>query len=240
MQFTILKGGTMSSNIWDSLAVTDAKYTKAFKRSGGFSGTDINPAYRLKKMKDVFGICGEGWGWILEKTWREEFCGDAYVFAQVNVWTGNRANLTGAQIGGTQCNRTPDEAYKMAITDALGKCMLALGVCADVYLGEFDTKYSRESEQAKKATVPAKKEQAKPQQTHAEIASGKLLTAFKKLGVEPLEISTLFGDLATLKPSDIDALRSIYKTMLAGNVSFASAYSDYDDGQQVLQHERSK
>ena len=31
----------------------------------------------------------------------------------------------------------------MAITDAIGKCATSLGVCADVYMGEFDSKYQR-------------------------------------------------------------------------------------------------
>ena len=174
----------MNNEIWESLSKTDPKFTKNFKRGGGFGGTDINPAYRLKRMTEQFGVCGVGWGWILEKTWREDYAGTPFTFAQCNVWTGDRLNLTGSQIGGTDASRTPDEAYKMAITDALGKCFLALGVCADVYLGEFDSKYSRETatpqKQATQAPAqpvkpapkqPVKPAQAQPQETEHETAT---------------------------------------------------------------------
>jgi hypothetical protein len=152
----------MNNTIWDSVSKTDPKFTKNFKRGGGFGGTDINPAYRLKRMTEQFGICGVGWGWVTERVWREDYAGSAFVFAQVNVWTGDRVNLTGSQIGGTDASRTPDESYKMAITDALGKCFLALGVAADVYLGEFDSKYSRETATPQKQATQAPAQQAKP------------------------------------------------------------------------------
>lgn len=135
--------------VWERLCETDPKYTKTFRRKGGFSGTDISPTWRQMLMTQEFGPCGHGWGWLLEKTWSEHGC----VFAQVNLWTlgeaternpGGTKCYTGAHIGGTEVGRTPDEAYKMAITDAFGKCCSALGIGADIYTGQFDSSKYRE------------------------------------------------------------------------------------------------
>lgn len=135
---------------WNALATTDKNYTKDFKRSGGFSGTDINPMWRIRRMTEQFGPIGVGWGYEVKRTWREDFGSTPYVFAEIQMWYyQNEAEenpaYTGVQIGGTDASRTADEAYKMAITDGLGKCMAQLGLGADVYLGEFDSKYSRDN-----------------------------------------------------------------------------------------------
>jgi len=144
-------GNASGSNtkVWDYLSVTDPKYTKQFRRKGGFSGTDISPTFRQKVMTELFGVAGHGWGWEIERCWEANNC----VFVQLNVWTrlpGSEGNSTdgrgwvGSQIGGTEIGRTPDESYKMAVTDAFGKCCAALGVGADVYSGQFDdSKYQR-------------------------------------------------------------------------------------------------
>lgn len=200
---------------WEKLAKTDAKYTKKFTRKGGFSGTDINPAYRLKRMTEVYGEAGVGWGWVLEKTWRETFPSGDYVFAQVNLWTEKPSYLTGAQIGGTAIDRTPDEAYKMAITDALGKCMLALGVCADVYLGEFDSKYSRQQQLQK----PPTKQLDNP--------TDKLFAAFLQLGVTDKMISGYVGS-GEISPENMNALRAIYTKIQNKKLHWLDAVAEYE------------
>jgi len=144
--------------LWKQLSPVDKKATKNFKRAGGFSGTDINPQWRMKRMTEVFGPVGVGWGYEIQDRWRESVPhgdGETMVaFVQVRVWwtspdhdakgecdeESNRTfyRWTGPQIGGTSMKRTPDEAYKMAITDALGKCFAQLGLGADIYMGEFD------------------------------------------------------------------------------------------------------
>ena len=135
--------------IWKELSPVAAGAAKRFKRAGGFSGTDINPQWRMKRMTEVFGPVGVGWGYEIEDRWSETITqGDGQVtiaYVQVKAWwvhseseTRESRNYTGSQIGGTSMKRTPDESYKMAITDALGKCLAQLGLAAEVYLGEFD------------------------------------------------------------------------------------------------------
>src|SRR5688572_26032109 len=49
--------------LWNALKRTDPKATKPFQRSGGFRGTQIDPAWRLQMMTEIFGPIGKGWGY---------------------------------------------------------------------------------------------------------------------------------------------------------------------------------
>lgn len=134
--------------IWKRLFKTDSRFTKNFSRKGGFSGTDINPTYRMAVMTEVFGPCGVGWGWTIESRWSECIAGTQVAYVQLAVWYrvpgDDKIYWTGPQIGGTEYGRAPDEAYKMAVTDAMGKCVTSLGLSADIYMRQFDTKYQRD------------------------------------------------------------------------------------------------
>jgi len=162
--------------VWNTVYKTDPKYTKDFKKGGGFSGTDINPTYRIMRMTELFGVCGKGWGWTVSEHWREESGGKEFVFVMVNLWWCENGkvekNYTGENIGGTDATRSPDEAYKMAITDALGKCMTAIGISADVYMGEFDTKYQPKPAAKAKTPPAAKVDTSEIYRTIAELATG--------------------------------------------------------------------
>ncbi len=145
--------------LWDELSVTDPKATKPFTKGGGFKGTDINPTWRMKRMTEVFGPVGQGWGWRINHHWSQEIAwtlrdgtakSGTFAYVEVDLWYRASANeivFVGPQIGGTEMAGQADEAYKMAVTDALGKCMVALGLSADVYLGQFDdSKYRQFAE----------------------------------------------------------------------------------------------
>lgn len=136
------------TGLWKRLFKTDARFTKNFSRKGGFSGTDINPTYRMAVMTEEFGPCGIGWGWIIEDRWSECIAGNQVAFVQLCIWYRlpgeDKVYTTGPQIGGTEYGRAPDEAYKMAVTDAMGKCMTSLGLSADIYMRQYDSKYQRD------------------------------------------------------------------------------------------------
>lgn len=74
----------------------------------------------------------------LQQEPREQKSGGVFVSGTRQPDPDDPELWTGPQIGGTVMTRTPDEAYKMAITDALGKCFAQIGLGADVYMGEFD------------------------------------------------------------------------------------------------------
>lgn len=125
--------------LWNDLKPVSKEHTKSFKRAGGFSGTDVSPVWRIRRMTEVFGPVGKGWGYDIIATWSEMNC--AYV--RLGCWyvlEGERYQ-TGEQIGGTSFDRTPDEAYKMSVTDAIGKCLVNLGLAADVYMGQHDKEF---------------------------------------------------------------------------------------------------
>ncbi|WP_395454671.1 hypothetical protein ACHMW5_13420 [Azospirillum melinis] len=151
--------------LWDRLKRTDPKATKPFTKSGGFRGTQIDPTYRLQLMTEVFGPVGQGWGYVED----DLKISHDMAFSKVRVWyvpdgasaaqwpEGWRetypanARWTGPQWGGTEMMpersgkaKPTDECLKMSITDALGKCLLQLGLAADVYLGQYDDSKYRE------------------------------------------------------------------------------------------------
>ncbi|AWJ88889.1 hypothetical protein Sp245p_03345 [Azospirillum baldaniorum] len=159
---------TDNLTIWKKLERTDPKATKPFQKSGGFKGTQIDPTYRLQLMTEVFGPVGQGWGYVEDdlkishdmafskvRVWYVPAGADAAVWPEGwrETYPAN-ARWTGPQWGGTEMMperggkpKPTDECLKMSITDALGKCLLQLGLAADIYMGQFDdSKYREESE----------------------------------------------------------------------------------------------
>ena len=121
-------------------------------KGGRLSGmTDISPMWRIKKLTEEFGACGFGWKYTLDKQWVEVGAeGVVMAFCNINLYvkrdgewseaipgTGG-ASLVAKEKGGLYSS---DEAFKMALTDALSVACKALGMGADVYWDK-DSKYS--------------------------------------------------------------------------------------------------
>jgi len=132
----------MSENLtlWNALKETPPEYLKAFNRPGGFRGTSVDPTYRIMKLTQAFGPCGVGWRFVQEDNWMVDINGSmvAFVRGHLEYKMNGEWVWTSSHTGGTVCDRTPDEAYKMSETDACGKCCLDIGIAADVYLKEHD------------------------------------------------------------------------------------------------------
>ncbi|RJX83456.1 hypothetical protein [Pseudomonas sp. LS-2] len=154
----------MSDNtrIWDQVNTTDPSATNNFTGMGGFKGTAIKPTYLMRKATEVFGPCGEGWGWtVLE----DRFDEGGPLQAPTKEWPDApriNAKLHTLKIelwylgkGGQKCTvqhygHTPFvllqqgkiitdwEAAKKSLTDAIGKCLQPLGFAADIHMGMFD------------------------------------------------------------------------------------------------------
>jgi hypothetical protein len=159
--------------LWNKLQTTDPQFTKGFKRPG-FSGTMIDPTWRMKIMTETFGPVGLGWGW---DEIQQQITTDC-VFIQIRAWymlDGVKLQA-GAQWGGNVLYNTRtsepgkqfpnDEAFKMAATDALGKSLLSIGLASDVYLGFFDDAkyrddadavYDKKNREAQRAASEAKR-----------------------------------------------------------------------------------
>jgi len=136
-------------DIWDKVSRPPRAALKTIK-GGRLAGmTDVNPQWRFKVMTETFGPCGEGWWYTIDKLWTEPGPeGHTMAFAMVTLRIAKHpTSIPG--IGGSAMVaqekaglRGNDEAYKMAVTDALSVAMKALGVAADIYAGLWDgTKY---------------------------------------------------------------------------------------------------
>ena len=150
------------TRIWDQVDKTDPSATKNFTGMGGFKGTAIKPTYLMRKATEVFGPCGEGWGWtVLEdrfdeggplqaptKEWPDAPRINAKLHTlKIQLWYlgADGRKCTVEHYGHTpfvllQQGKiiTDWEAAKKSLTDAIGKCLQPLGFAADIHMGLFD------------------------------------------------------------------------------------------------------
>ena len=149
--------------------------------------SDINPLFRVKAMTDAFGPCGIGWKYVITKQWLETYGQEVKAFCNIDLfikvddeWSDAIPGTGGSSLVAVERSGlyVSDEAYKMALTDALSVAMKALGVAADVYYskdkqGQFETKY----EQNVYSSQPPQQQTVQPQvtveQVMKEIAAAK-------------------------------------------------------------------
>lgn len=139
--------------IYESARNVPPEACKSFN-NGKFSGTDINPMWRIKKLTELFGPAGIGWYYeVLSE--RSERLNDDTVIAIVDLnlyikvddeWSKPIYGTGGNQLVSKTKNgtSTSDEGYKMALTDALSVACKALGIGADVYFEKDKTKYTQQ------------------------------------------------------------------------------------------------
>lgn len=116
--------------------------------NGRFSGTDVNPMWRIKTLTEVFGACGFGWYYEILSERCEEHGDVTISVVDLNLYVRIEGEWS-KPIFGTGGNTivsakgvVSDEGYKMALTDALGVACKALGVAADVYFERDISKYT--------------------------------------------------------------------------------------------------
>lgn len=142
-----------NTRIWDALSKTDPKHTKPFKRAGGFQGTAIKPIWMTKRMTEMFGPAGTGWGMDKPQFEVVNAGEEILVFCTVGLWYNDDYGRFVYGVGGDKVlgkNKygpfTNDEAFKAAYTDALSNAMKQIGLGADIHMGLFDDeKYVRET-----------------------------------------------------------------------------------------------
>lgn len=185
--------------IYNKYKTVPAEALKAFD-NGKFKGTDINTMWRIKSLTEAFGICGVGWYFTIKRTWTETTPNDEqFAFAEIElfikvdgVWSkpisGNGGNkLTRVTKDGAYS--TSDEAFKMAVTDALGVACRNLGFGADVYWANDKTKYTEtETQPTGKPTQGGKKASANQVKILAKNYTGDNLAKLLELnGIDKLE-----------------------------------------------------
>ena len=124
--------------------------------------TSINTMWRLKRLTEIFGPVGIGWNYRVVQTRTEEIPGDSkaifvdiafkYKDPETQMWseeihgTGGNLLIRNERKNGLYLN---DEAYKMALTDAISNACRLLGLGADVYFeNDVENKYSQMVQQA--------------------------------------------------------------------------------------------
>ena len=121
--------------------------------------SDVNPMWRMKRMTEIFGPCGIGWKYTIDKQWIEVYGEEVKCFCNVSLyvrdpetkeWSAAIPGNGGSAIVSKEKNGpyVNDEGYKMALTDALSIAMKPLGIGANVWYGEKATGHNESKYEA--------------------------------------------------------------------------------------------
>lgn len=138
----------MGLEIWNKLKAPPASALKQIN-AGRLKGmSDINPQWRYEALTSVFGLCGDCWKYEIKRLWTEQGTdGQVFAFAEVLLfvkisgeWSSPIPGIGGSMLITKEKNGlyNSDEAFKMALTDALSVSMKMIGVGADIYRGRWD------------------------------------------------------------------------------------------------------
>lgn len=111
--------------------------------------SDINPQWRYNKLTEVFGPCGFGWKFTIDKQWTEKYDnGEIACFVNVSLFVKHQGEWSDAIPGNggsmfvaneSKGPYVSDECFKMATTDAIGTAAKMIGLASDVYMGLKNT-----------------------------------------------------------------------------------------------------
>lgn len=139
-------------------------------KAGRLKGmTDINPQWRIETLTKTFGAVGFGWYYTINRQWLEEspvtneiaaFCNISLFVKYGGEWSQGIEGTGGSRFVSKETNGfyCSDEAFKMALTDALSVSCKALGIGADVYWAKSETKYSKNDPIKTAADLPTKEQ----------------------------------------------------------------------------------
>lgn len=135
--------------------------------------TDISPMWRIEKLTELFGACGQGWGTSVVAFQKDEHREEVVITCTLELWyklDGTAINrvfgVGSSKLVAKEVNNyyVDDEAYKKAYTDAISVAAKSLGVGAEIYrYGKSSTgsKYEQRTVEAvKEAPKQAPKKQS--------------------------------------------------------------------------------
>lgn len=158
-------------------------------KAGRLKGkTDVNPMWRMKRMTEMFGPCGIGWKYTIDKQWTECYGNEVKCFCNVSLYVkdpetkewseaipGNGGSaIVSVESKGLYVN---DEGYKMALTDALSIAMKPLGIGGNVWYGPKASGHNESKYE--EYTEPQQPQQ--PQHQGTGMSAEQLAKAFKEL-----------------------------------------------------------
>ena len=115
--------------------------------------SDINPQWRIEALTEVFGLCGVGWYYEVLAVDHQDVqaTGEKMIYVTIGIHVKQEDGTWSAPVIGIGGDFTiikdkngihgNDEAFQMALTDALGKAAKCLGIANDIYRGKYDSKY---------------------------------------------------------------------------------------------------
>ena len=142
--------------IYNDLRNVPKEAQKSFN-NGRFSGTDINPMWRIKKLTEEFGVCG--FGWYYEIASREIITspdGTMCAFVAVKLYV-KQDGVWSMPIYG-------------ALTDAVSNATKQLGLGADVWFEKDVTKYTKPQPQATAPEAKIKPDEEQIKEIKAKVA----------------------------------------------------------------------
>ena len=166
--------------IWNKLKTPPPDAMKSILGGRLRGKSDINPQWRYEAITEVFGTCGIGWKYTIDRLWTEAGSQEQVLcFALISfyhrlgspeerdaTWSDPIPGIGGSMLVEKEKEglHSSDEGYKMAVTDALSVALKMVGVGADVYRGMMESKYGKpplQEPQAKTSTasIPKSEEQ---------------------------------------------------------------------------------
>ena len=196
-------------DIYDKFKVTPDNAKKTIK-GGRISGfTDINPMYRIMRLTEMFGPCGIGWYYTVDRKWTEQAGEEILCFVDISLyikidgeWSKPIAGTGGNTLLAKETKglKASDECYKMAATDAISVACKQLGVGADVYWQGGESKYDTDS--ATEPITPAGKRTI----TAEVLARGQQIDALiKKYNMTREEYTVIVSATKAKSPADMTA-----------------------------------
>ena len=164
--------------------------------------SDINPQWRIEALTETYGLYGLGWFVQIKDTTTVDLpeTKEKMLFLTLELfvrdwsipdefkWFGPALGVGGDYLiirdkNGIHGN---DEAYAMAMTDALGKAAKLFGIANDIYRGKFDSKYGWRDEKEKRQELKDENWRLKGDELYIRGQAG--MVSINSLSKEQLEV----------------------------------------------------
>lgn len=132
---------------WERVKKTDPSRVKPITGKQ-YKGNSPQPYYLVERLTGEFGMCGCGWGFVIDSERMERLTEtDVLHVAVITLWyekDGKRCEIQ--QVGQTKAVYksaksgiiVDEDAPKKSVTDALVKCASYLGFAGDIFSGAWD------------------------------------------------------------------------------------------------------